>query len=344
MSFLRVLIRRARVRMAHLTSAGEAPGAEANRLDTLRERLRAAEREIRMLRSVIAVDQAQRNAWERLESTLDTAAIESTVAQALEAAQLDVVPLPHLILRGLLPPATYAALLDAVPPDDVFPDRDPIKQNVKIGQLHTAPVWTRKALEYLEDTIIRDVLTPALVRRMQPCLESLYAEEYGGPLGARVAALSHGATAGRLMLRRPGYRLEPHLDPGRVAMTCLIYLARPGDDPRYGTQLFSVDGLSVARSAKTFYPREHGCVCRAVKSVPFEPNSALVFLNGGGAHGAEIPTDAAKDTRRFSYQFYISPDAAALEELLAASPETEGAGSRAPEACLVRLKGDTTRP
>jgi hypothetical protein len=147
----------------------------------------------------------------------------------------------------------------------------------------------------------------------------MYAEQYGESLGARVAALSHSATAGRLMLRRPGYRLEPHLDPGRVAMTCLIYLARPGDDARHGTRLFSVDGLSVARSAKTFYPREHGCVCRPVKTVPFEPNSALVFLNRGGAHGAEIPTNAAKNTRRFSYQFYISPDAAALEGLLAAS-------------------------
>jgi hypothetical protein len=327
MSLFSALVRHARTRVARLTSVGAAPSAEADRIDTLRERLRAAEREIRMLRSVLAVDQAQRNAWDSLESTLDTAAIESTVAQALEAAPLEVVPLPHLILRGLLPPATYAALLDAIPPDDVFPDRDPIKQNVKIGQLHTAPVWTRTALEYLEDTIIRGILTPALVRRMQPRLESMYAEEYGEFLGARVAALAHGATAGRLMLRRPGYRLEPHLDPGRVAMTCLIYLARPGDDARYGTQLFSVDGPSVARSAKTFYPREHGCVCRAVKTVPFEPNSALVFLNRGGAHGAEIPTAAAKNTRRFSYQFYISPDAAALEELLVASPETERAGS-----------------
>ena len=80
-------------------------------------------------------------------------------------------------MRGLLPPATYAALLDAIPPDDVFPDRDPIKQNVKIGQLHTVPVWTRKALEYLEVTIIRAILTPALVTRMQPYLESMYAED-----------------------------------------------------------------------------------------------------------------------------------------------------------------------
>src|SRR5687768_15684816 len=154
MSFFSGLVRHARTRVARLTFVG-APSAEADRIDTLRERLRAAEREIRMLRSVLAVDQAQRYAWDSLESTLDTAAIESTVAQALEAAPLDVVPLPHLIVRGLLPPATYAALLDAIPPDDVFPDRDPIKQNVKIGQLHTAPVWTRKALEYLEDTIIR---------------------------------------------------------------------------------------------------------------------------------------------------------------------------------------------
>jgi hypothetical protein len=46
--------------------------------------------------------------------------------------------------------------------------------------------------------------------------------------------------------------------------------------------------------------------------VPFTRNSAVAFLNWGGAHGADIPKTAPAETERYSYQFYVSPDAAAL--------------------------------
>jgi hypothetical protein len=41
------------------------------------------------------------------------------------------------------------------------------------------------------------------------------------------------------MPRRPGYHLEPHRDPKRSLLTCLLYLARPGDSDAQGTQLFA---------------------------------------------------------------------------------------------------------
>lgn len=290
-------------------------------VERLRQRLRAVEYEARRLRTVIAIDQAQRDRWDQLESTLDAAEIQSTITRALSAAVFDVSPMPHVVLRNFWPAATYAALLEAIPPDEFFPDKDPIKQNVKIHQLDAAPTWTRRALEYLEDTIIRTILTPALVSQMQPYLETVYRDEYGPSLGPLVAALPHGPTAGRLMLRRPGYKLEPHLDPRRVAITCLIYLARPGDDTAYGTQLFAVDRPLVVNRSNTFYPRENGYECRPVKAVPFEPNTALVFLNRGGAHAAEIPPDAPPDTKRFCYQFYVGPEPAAIEALVVDSSE-----------------------
>jgi hypothetical protein len=56
-----------------------------------------------------------------------------------------------------------------------------------------------------------------------------------------------------------------------------------------------------------------------VKAVPFRPNTAVAFLNAGGAHGADIPKTAPKDTERYSYQFYVSPDPEALAATLAES-------------------------
>jgi hypothetical protein len=298
--------------------ASKAAGAAA-RLETLFQRLRASEHEMRALRTAIAVDQRQRDAWDRLDATLATGTIARHIARAVDAAALDLVPMPHFVLRDLWPADTYAALLDAIPPDDFFPDKDPIKQNLKIRQIHTAPAWTRRALEYVEDTMIPTILTPALVARMQPHLETAYLNEYGPSLGPLVAALPHQATAGRLMLRRPGYTLEPHLDPQRVALTCLLYFARPGDNAKYGTQLFSIDRPVTWTRTNTLYPAREGCECRLAKVVPFEPNTALVFLNRGGAHAAEIPVNAPPDTRRFSYQFYVSPEPGALEALMVES-------------------------
>jgi hypothetical protein len=290
-------------------------------VEQLRAQVRRVARDTRILHTLIAVDQAQHARWDALEATLDETAIRSTVARALSTAVFDRSPMPHVVLRDVLPAATYDALLEAIPGDEFFPEKDPIKQNIKIHQLDLVPAWTRRALTCLETTIIGGILAPAIVSRMRPYLEAMYGDEYGPSSGPLVAALPHEPTAGRLMLRRPGYKLEPHLDPRRVAITCLIYFARPGDNASYGTELFAVDRPLVLDRSNTFYPRENGYECRLVKAVPFEPNTALVFLNRGGAHAAEIPADAPRETKRFSYQFYISPDQAAVDAVVVHSSE-----------------------
>ena len=292
----------------------------SEQIDQLHRRLRKVESESRTLQLLIADDQAHRHKWDRLEATLDEISIRSTIERALSTSVVEA-PMPHMLLRDLLPAATYDALLEAIPRDEFFPDKDPIKQNLKIQQLDVAPAWTRRALTYLESTIIGTLLAPAVIVRMRPYLEGIYGDEFGPTLGPLVAALPHAPTAGRLMLRRPGYKLEPHLDPKRVAITCLIYFARPGDNASYGTELFALDRPPVLTQSSTFYPKEHGYKCRLFKAVPFEPNTALVFLNRGGAHAAEIPSNAPRDTKRFAYQFYISPDPAALEAVVAHSAE-----------------------
>ena len=46
----------------------------------------------------------------------------------------------------------------------------------------------------------------------------------------------------------------------------------------------------------------------------------LVFLNSRGAHGATIPADAGNDLERYSYQFYVAPENAALGALIRELP------------------------
>jgi len=169
---------------------------------------------------------------------------------------------------------------------------------------------------FVERTLIPEILVPSLVAKFRDAIAATYAARYGPAGGAQVAALPHYASAGRLMLRRPGYHLDPHLDPRRVIVTCLLYLARPGDSEAFGTTFHRIEGAPEATQRGTYYPEHDGYRCTLVKAAAFTPNTAVAFLNAGGAHGADIPASAPKRTERYAYQFYVSPDGDALAEIV----------------------------
>jgi hypothetical protein len=145
-----------------------------------------------------------------------------------------------------------------------------------------------------------------------------YLSDYCGELGADIDLTLH-ASNGRIMLRRPGYVIPPHRDPRWGFVTCLVYLARPGDNEAHGTQLYRVRDDGEAPSDKPFYVEESRC--ELVTSVPFRANTMLVFLNSHGAHGASIPADATPATlERYLYQFRLGPTTGAMNDLLACMP------------------------
>jgi DNA-binding transcriptional regulator YbjK len=276
------------------------------------------------LRRVKAVLEASRSRlFEEHRDATDRRVAAAHVATVVEGATLHDEPMPHMVIRDVLPDATYRALVDATPPDECFTERDPIKQNWVPAQGKLAPEFSHMMWRFMERSVIPDMLVPALLLRFRPHIDAVYRHRYGHRATA-VSALSHEATAGRLMLRRPGYHLDPHLDPHRVIVTGLLYLARPGDDVSYGTQLFSINEAPRVAQTKTYYPREAGYTCTLVKTVPFEANTAVAFLNAGaGAHGADIPADAPARTKRYAYQFYISPPVQALAAITGETADEE---------------------
>jgi hypothetical protein len=293
---------------------GSATKALRSELREVRERQRDLRTEVRLLHAVIAANGAR--LLDRHATAMDPELVGRHVP-------LDLRPTPHLVVERLLPDATYQALLDATPPDECFSDRDPVKQNFRPTQGKIIPDFTAVMWRFMEREIIANTMVPALMSRFKTHIDAVYGERYA-ERGPAVSALRHEATAGRLMLRRPGYHLAPHVDPRRVVVTCLIYLARPGDSEAFGTQFFSLNAVPVISSAKTYYPDQAGYTSALEKSVPFTPNTAVAFLNAGAAaHGATIPDHAPKDTKRYAYQFYISPDQAGLA---AVTGETADAG------------------
>jgi len=296
------------------------PALEA--LSKSAERVEAIERDVRLIRDTLALDIAHRRLNVDSSARFAAPGVAAHVRNAIGGAPVQTDPSVHIVVNELLPRETYQTLIDGIPPPIFFSQKDDTKQNLRLSSVRVAPELTIQMLTFLEEVLIPQMMVPALLARLTPQIRDFYVREYGPELGPALAAIPHEATRGRLMLRRPGYHLDPHLDPKRVVFTCLMYFARPGDSEGFGTTFYRMDGTPNIDRTNTFYPHTQGIRCDPVKMVAFKPNSAVAFLNWGGAHGADIPNDAPKDTERYSYQFYVSPEPTALAALVG---ETESA-------------------
>lgn len=280
----------------------------------LESRLKGLEQQVRLLRTTLAINTEHRE--RRHPATVfDPARICAHVSEAIARAPMYTDPTPHVVIEQLLPEDSYRALLDALPPRFFFIHGPPMKPDLKLSPSDVAPEWTHLGVAFIEQTLVPQMIEP-LLRRFEPHMPATYAQRYGAELGPRAAAVNHEASGGRLMVRRPGYHLDPHLDPKRALVSCLIYFARPGDSDAFGTQLFRIDGTPRIDQTSTFYPEREGFRCELVKTVPFRPNSAVAFLNAGAAHGADIPASAPETTERYSYQFYVSAEPSALAQVV----------------------------
>jgi hypothetical protein len=290
-------------------------------LDDNVQRAQRAERDALLVRQIAQLNEAHAPDLARLEQSLDAHRIVAHVRAAIAGATLHLDPFPHIVVESLFPDDTYRLLLKAVPPPLLFSQRDPIKQNcglpVDFGPALSLRVWA-----FVQETIALGTICPAVRERFAVSLAD-YLDRTFGDRAPTVAGLAQSTSGSRLMLRRPGYTLAAHRDPKRTLFTCLMYLAKPGDNPDFGTDIYRVDDDAEAPYTETYYPQQEGRPCTWLKTVPFRPNSMLIFLNSGGAHGARIPADAPPSTERLSWQFYIGPDAGQLHAVLDQLPEAQ---------------------
>jgi len=282
------------------------------------ERQHKAERRATQFILQHELDEKNHDLVERLPSLLDESRVSAHVRQAIETARLLDDPFPHTVVEDVMPADVYKTMLRAIPPADFFGDKDLTKQNLRIP-VDRGPALTTRVWQFVDD-IARRAIVPAVLSRFEAPLHRHY-EALFGDAAARAATLAQSPSGGRVMLRRPGYHLSPHRDPKRAMLTCLMYLTARGDGEAHGTKIFRVTGDHESSYTQTYYPEQNGATCELVKTVPFRPNSMLVFLNGTGAHGADIPMDAPADLERFSYQFYVGPSVGSLDALVAELPE-----------------------
>jgi hypothetical protein len=279
-----------------------------------------ADREAAQVKLTAVLNREQCHTVVRVTELLDTARIARHVRAAIDSAPIVLEPYEHIVVERLLPQDVYDLLIDSIPPEPFFDDRDPIKRNLRFP-MDLGPTLTGMVWGFFDEVVTDQMIRPAVLDRFADPLERHYDSIFGPDCRARAMAMSHRVNSGRLMLRRRGYHLDPHRDPKHSMLTCLVYFARPGDDEAFGTEIFSVANDSDADYKQTYYPEQAGHTCTLVKVVPFRPNSMLVFLNSRGAHGATIPADAPESLARYSYQFYVGPEKDALGALIRQLPD-----------------------
>lgn len=276
------------------------------------------------LRAIYQRDTELRDDLEQVGAVLDAAAVQAHAARAIGAAPLHLEPFPHAVIENLLPDPVYEAVLRGIPPVELF-DGATNKQRIVVP-FEIAPLFSRRVWDFLLETVVDGAIGPALERKFRKplaeWLEATWPELRDTPLES---LLTLHSTEGRILLRRRGYLISPHRDPKWGFLTCLMYLARPGDSTSWGTQLFAVDGDGEAAGVAPHWIRPEQC--RLMKEIPFRRNTALVFLNSEGAHGARIPADAEPpDLERYVYQFRIGPTSPSIRRLMALLPEDRRGG------------------
>lgn len=286
----------------------------ADAQQTVFDRAARMERDATQIRLALGLNDRDRREIDALDTRLDFARADAYVNSVIRRADLVMDPFPHIVVDPMWPPEIYQLIVRGIPPEPFFSDKDPIKQNVRVP-MDFAPIFTARVWEFV-DRVSRESIVPRVLRKFREPLDAHYDTIFGEAFRARASKLPQSVSGGRLMLRRPGYHLDPHRDPKRAWLTCLMYLAKPGDSEAWGTQIFRVTGDQEAPYTQTYYPAQSGGQVELVKLVPFVPNTALIFLNSGGAHGVDIPADAPADLERYSFQFYIGPDSADLDRLI----------------------------
>jgi hypothetical protein len=257
----------------------------------------------------------------RLRPLLQVERVRKHAAAAVARATLETDPTPHIVIEDLLPDEVCDELVAAVPASSFFPSQNAGPQEIDVpfalGPQRNQLIWS-----FFYDVAVESAVLPAVIEKFRPALDEFVQKHWPDRGSFTESAIELHMLKSRLLLRRPGYRITPHRDPRWVFITGLIYLQRRDDPHTYGTQFYRLR-----------HEREHShhsplwideAECEFVKEVPALRNSAVIFLNSTGAHGAFIPPDAPPDTERFLYQVQFGPDKRTKRSLIAESGDPAG--------------------
>jgi hypothetical protein len=232
---------------------------------------------------------------------------------AVARAELELDPFPHVVIDDLLPEDVCTELIRGLPPSAFFSTENMSRQELEVPFLF-APEYSRIVWGMFFDKVITEALIPALTEKFRPALDDFLRTHWPELGSLKQAGIAFRVSNSRLMLRRPGYVIKPHRDPRWAFLTCLVYLPNSARHEAFGTQLYRLrHEPEMTHSSPLWVDQSE---CEFVKDVPALRNTALVFLNSTGAHGASVPSDAPVDIERYLYQVQFGVDEQTKQRLI----------------------------
>ena len=246
------------------------------------------------------------------KAAVDRQAVHAHVTRAVERAQLQLSPCPHLVVENVFPEDVYDRLIESLPAPAFFEKTDDLRDEMPVP-FTMAPAYSRAVWELFHEAIERALL-PAVIAAFQPALDDFVRTAWPTLGSWEQSGITLRAANPRLMLRRRGYLIKPHRDPRWAFLVALFYAAPRGAPHTYGTQLYRlIRERDEAHTSPLWLAPEE---CELARDVPGLGNSALMFLNSTGAHGASVPDDAPADFLRYVYQARFSPDSVTKKRLI----------------------------
>jgi hypothetical protein len=249
----------------------------------------------------------------------DVEGVTKHVRDAFADIQVSPEPFPYAIVDNVLPQWLYDSLLTGLPPTELYGDRDVNRQQLTVP-FDLAPRYGYLVWKFMAETVVDTMLRPAILEKFAPYLHDYIHQSFPAVDRGTISQIGVKSSDGRIMYRKRGYYIRPHRDPNWGMITGIFYLAKPGDDPRWGTDLYTVDDDVQAPSVTPYWIKEERC--HHVRLVENVPNRLLLFLNSKGAHGARIPEGLADaEVERSIYQFKLTPETPAMQAMIATLPE-----------------------
>jgi hypothetical protein len=239
--------------------------------------------------------------------------LQQLVREKVEEIEIQRDPFPHAVIPDLLPEEFFRRLTETIPPLDAFQPDDDVKSNLRIMDSNqyfaAAPEPFRKTWTQLRDDVLRSTIAPILVRRLEADIRDKYASLFSPELADEIMADGLVSSDGRIMARKPGYKLNPHSDSAQYAVTCLLYFTSADDADTGALCLFRPERRPELRHTSTYYPvKEEGIAVELVKEIPIRENLFVTFVNGPESlHGARVDPGSNLSRERLAYQAHIVP-------------------------------------
>lgn len=240
--------------------------------------------------------------------TLDLALIEEDAAHTayvIRAARRREWPYPHLLLEEVLPAPVFEAVRDLNMSPDVLNQHAYGTDGIE-GEAHLYSIgydW--------QDLEKGRVMVPEIERVYRvldhPTVKRALVGTFAGELAKKFETKSLGLGSTLMYVEdATGYELLPHTDSAVKAITLLIYLAREGDNPAIGTEIYVPRDPALIAARKSSVDRHRREDFLRVNTVPFTANAGLAFAPSDRTfHGVSTVTEGSRVRRLMQYQLIV---------------------------------------